>query len=98
MSKIGIGDIVVSTQGRDLGVYYVVIGELSDDYYILVNGDGKKFSNPKRKIKKHIDKTGKTIDNIKIKLETNIKVFDSEVYSALKRYKEELLNQENLSK
>ena len=90
MIKTGIGDIVLSVQGRDKGTYYVVIGILQDDYFVLVNGDNKKFTNPKRKTKKHIDKTGKKLDNIKTKLENNIKVFDSEIYSAIKKYKEDI--------
>lgn len=88
--KIGLGDIVVSRQGRDEGVFYIVIALLTDNYYMLVNGDNKKFENPKRKIKKHLDKTGKTIDNIKAKLEKGDKIFDSEIYSAIKKFKEEL--------
>lgn len=90
MNKIGVGDIVISNQGRDKGFYYLVISALSDNYYLVVNGDNKKFINPKRKIKKHLDKAGKTIDNIKVKLEKNVKVFDSEVYSAIKKFKEEI--------
>lgn len=92
MKTINIGDVVVSKQGRDVGTHYIVIGILQDNYYICVNGDNKKFANPKRKIKKHIDKINKSVDNIKTKLETNVKVFDSEIYSALKKIK----NEENL--
>lgn len=90
MNRIEIGDLVISKQGRDKGVYYIVINKLSDNYYLLVNGDNRKFDNPKRKIKKHLDKTHKTIDNIKVKLNENAKIFDSEIYSSIKKYKEEL--------
>lgn len=90
MKNNGIGEIVISNKGRDKGMYYIIVGILPNNYYMLVNGDNKKFVCPKRKIKKHLDKTGKIIDNIKVKIENNTKVFDSEVYSAIKKYKDEL--------
>lgn len=89
MKRFEKGDIVVSIQGRDLGVHYLVCETLSDNYYLLTNGDNKKFENPKRKIAKHIDKIGQTHDNIKMKLNCGLKVFDSEVYSAIKKFKED---------
>jgi ribosomal protein L14E/L6E/L27E len=89
-TTVQLGEIVVSNQGRDKGTYYIIIALLTDNYCILVNGDNKRFANPKRKIKKHLDKTGKIVHNIKAKLENNTKVFDSEIYSAIKKYKDEL--------
>jgi ribosomal protein L14E/L6E/L27E len=88
--KIGLGDIVISKQGRDEGVFYIVIALLSDNYYMIVNGDNKRFENPKRKVKRHLDKAGKTVESIKAKLEKGDKIFDSEVYSAIRKFKEEL--------
>lgn len=92
MKRIGAGDIVISKQGRDAGTYYIVISELQDNYFTLVNGDNKKFDCPKRKIKKHIEYAGKSVETIKNKLEHNQKIFDSEVYSAIKKFKEEKLS------
>jgi len=91
MKKILVGDIVISVQGRDMGTYYMVINALSDNYFSLVNGDNKTFDCPKRKAKKHIEYAGKTVEHIKEKLEHNQKVFDSEIYSAIKKFKEEKL-------
>lgn len=90
MKRITIGDIVISKQGRDAGMYYMVICELSDNYYLLVNGDNRRFDCPKRKVKKHIEGVGKNIEHIRHKLELNQKVFDSEIYSAIKKFKEEI--------
>lgn len=87
MGRFEKGDLVISAQGRDKGIYYVVIECLSDNYYLLVNGDNRKFENPKRKIGKHIDKTEQKLDNIKVKLLNNLKVFDTEIYSAIKKSK-----------
>lgn len=91
MKKITEGDIVISVQGRDKGMYYMVICSLSDNYYSLVNGDNKKFDCPKRKAKKHIEYAGKNVEHIKLKLNHNQKIFDSEIYSAIKKFKEEKL-------
>lgn len=90
--KADIGDIVISTKGRDKGTYYVVEKILPDNYLVLVNGDNKLFISPKHKTKKHIASTGKSLENIKYKLENNIKVFDTEIYSAIKKFKEETNN------
>ena len=96
MSKIELGDIVVSKKGRDVGEHYVVIANLEDKYHIIVNGDTKTFLNPKRKIKKHLTRVSK-IDSIKAKLENNSKIFDSEIYSAIKKYQRENSNNNNIT-
>ena len=91
---IRVGDIVFSKQGRDSGTYYIVIKKLENHYCLLVNGANRKFINPKKKMGRHLEVTGRTIDNIKVKLEKSDKIFDSEIYSAIKKNKDEN-NKEN---
>jgi len=90
MKQIGIGDLVVSKQGRDKDTIYLVIDKLPDNYFLLSNGDNKKLDNPKKKIISHIKPLDVDSPVIRNKLLSNTKVFDSEIYSFIRKYKENL--------
>ena len=53
--KLSIGDIVVSTAGRDKNAYYLVIG-INETRVLLVNGKNAFTDKPKSKNFKHIKK------------------------------------------
>ena len=93
MKQIGIGDLVVSKQGRDKDTIYLVVDKLPNNYSLLCNGDNKKLDNPKKKIISHIKPLDTSSQTIKSKLLSNAKVFDSEVYSFIRKYKESLKNE-----
>lgn len=82
--QLSLGSVVVSTQGRDEGRLYLVSENIDKDYVLVVDGDIRKFANPKKKRIKHLKATGEVCDTIADKLKTQKKVFDAEVYSALK--------------
>lgn len=52
--ELKVGDIVESTQGRDLGTRYLVIGIDKKGYCSLINGKLKPIENPKTKNAKHL--------------------------------------------
>lgn len=52
--EVLVGDIVESTQGRDLGTRYLVIGIDKKGYCMLVNGKLKPMEKPKIKNPKHL--------------------------------------------
>ena len=82
--QLNLGSVVVSTQGRDAGRVYMISAIIDKDFVLVVDGDIRKFTNPKKKRIKHLKPTGVTCDNIASKIASEKKVFDAEVYSALK--------------
>ena len=84
--QLNLGSVVVSTQGRDAGRIYLISQVQDKDYVFVVDGDIRKFTNPKKKRIKHLKYAGATLEAIAEKLATQKKVFDAEIYSALKSY------------
>ncbi len=80
-----IGSIVLSTQGRDKGMYFVVVAADADHVY-LVDGGMRKFASPKKKNRKHISDSRTRLDAIAEKIIQGKKVFDSEIKSALRQF------------
>lgn len=81
-----IGSLVMSTNGRDGGNIYLVYN-VEGSYVYLVDGDYRKIKNQKKKNIKHIKKLDIQSLSIKEKIEQNLKVFDSEIYSFIKNCK-----------
>ncbi|MGL4848392.1 MAG: hypothetical protein ACRC28_05625 [Clostridium sp.] len=63
-----IGKVVLSLSGRDKDHLYIVVGSDKAQNLLLVNGDNKIISNPKKKNIKHLS----FIDNIDDELKTTI--------------------------
>lgn len=78
MLKVNVGDVVMSTKGRDINSLYIVCG-VENDYALLVDGRGKTILNPKKKKFKHFTLTGQNVDSLKKKFLANEKVLDSEI-------------------
>jgi len=85
---IRVGSIVLSTQGRDKGNYFLVVN-VSDGYVYLADGGMRRLAAAKKKNVKHVSNSGKSCDVIAKKLLSNQKVFDSEVKSALRQFQQE---------
>ena len=83
-NNFDVGDIVVSTAGRDENRVYLVSQIIDKDFVLVVDGNFKKLINPKKKMVKHLKNSGIKIDSIAEKLLSDKKVFDTEVYSAIK--------------
>ena len=84
MSKVEIGNFVKSVCGRDKGNIYLVIN-IENDRLLLVNGDERKLANPKIKNTKHIEIVDFDNTTLKNKILAKQKVFDAEIYSAIKK-------------
>lgn len=84
---IRVGDVVLSTQGRDKGNYFLVV-DVVKGFVLLVDGGMRKLAAPKKKNVKHVSPSGKNCDVIAKKLLSKQKVFDSEVKSALRQQQE----------
>ena len=87
-NEIGIGSVVLSTQGRDKGMYFVVVGVGRGVVY-LADGGMRKLAAPKKKNVKHVSHSGVVLEGIAAKLTGNKKVFDSEVKSALRQFNQQ---------
>ena len=80
-----IGGICKSTQGRDKGRHYIIT-QVAENAVFVVDGNFKKLASPKKKNLKHIELLPESAESIGAKLLRGDKVFDTEVYSALKRF------------
>ena len=78
MLDIKTGDVVKSTQGRDINNLYIVM-YVENNYAYLVDGYAKTTQKPKKKKFKHIRPTGQTCVSLKEKWLNGQKVLDSEI-------------------
>lgn len=83
---ITVGMVVFSRAGRDKGNFFMVKEIVDDNYVSIVDGDIRKLDRPKLKKIKHLKKTDDVLDSIAVKLIKGTKVFDAEVFSALRKY------------
>ena len=81
-----IGGICLSLQGRDKGRYYLIKEVNPDGTVMLVDGNFKRLAAPKKKNLKHLKLLPERAESIAAKFEDGTKVFDTEIYSALKTY------------
>ena len=88
---IEIGRIVFSKSGRDAGKCFMIFDIIDEDYVYLVDGALRKLGKPKKKKVKHIELKPVRLEQIREKILSGKKVFDSEVRSALENY----LNSQN---
>ena len=86
--SVGIGSVVLSTQGRDKGMYFVVTA-VGNGVVYLADGGMRKLAAPKKKNVKHVSDSGVTLESIAQKLTEGKKVFDSEVKSALRQFNQQ---------
>ena len=86
---ICVGSVVLSKQGRDKGLYFVVTSVDKKGFVYLVDGGMRKLASPKKKNAKHVSNSGTVLNSIAEKLLSNKKVFDSEVKSALRQFNQQ---------
>lgn len=89
MKSFSIGEIVESIQGRDKGQLYIVYG-YQNNKALLVNGNSKLILKPKIKNLNHLTSLNFVQENIKEKILNQKTVYDAEIYSAIKKFKESI--------
>jgi ribosomal protein L14E/L6E/L27E len=57
-SSYKVGEIVQVIQGRDTGKYAVILEIINERYVRIIDGDRRKYDNPKKKNVIHIRSTG----------------------------------------
>lgn len=84
MQDISLGQIVISTAGRDKGRKFVVLCIIDEKYVYISDGDIRKVEKPKLKKIKHLKKLNHVAEDIKDKLESCEKLSNSEIRKLLK--------------
>lgn len=80
---IQLGSIVISTMGRDRGMYFIVI-DTDDEYVTLVDGNVRKIERAKKKKIKHIEMTELYSETIAKKIENKSKITNQDIKRTLK--------------
>ena len=88
-NKFSVAEIVKNIKGRDKDNLYLIYKVECDKIY-LVNGDTKLIENPKVKNDKHLESMGIVVENLKDKIQNNKTIYDAEIYSALRKFKQNL--------
>ena len=84
--SVEVGSVVFSRAGRDKGIFFLVVEVVDDVYVRLADGDVRRLEKPKLKKINHLKNTGDVLANIAEKLRQGVKVYDAEIFSALRRY------------
>lgn len=75
--------MVFSKAGRDKTKTFVIVGIIDKEYVIIANGGLRKINQPKRKKLKHLQLTNDILEEIKLKLIANAKIFYTDIRKAL---------------
>jgi len=84
MQDMSIGQVVISTAGRDKDYKFVVLCIINDQYVYISDGDIRKSEKPKRKKIKHLRMLNYISEAIKDKLEAGGKPSNNEIRKLLK--------------
>ena len=82
-------DIALSLAGRDTGSVYLVSSVIDDSNCLVVDGELKPLSKPKKKNTKHLKVIGNAKEKI-VSLENRAKTKDSEIRKILKEFEKGL--------
>lgn len=88
MSSYKLGEIVISTAGRDQDKYYIVVDILDERYIELVDGDTRKLDNSKKKNIKHIDRTGYVAEELSHWLEDGKRIRNEDLKRVVRDYEQ----------
>jgi ribosomal protein L14E/L6E/L27E len=83
---IAVGSVVYSRAGRDEGNYFMVYEIIDDKFVSIVDGNIRKLAEPKKKKLKHLKNTGDVLTVLADKIAGAAKIYDAEVFSALRKY------------
>lgn len=81
-----VGEVVISTAGRDRGSFYLVVNIESNKRIKVVDGVNRKFNNPKFKNSRHLKSTAYISEEFLDILNRKKRVRSSDVRKILKDY------------
>jgi len=80
-----VGDVVYSKNGRDKGVYFVVMS-IENEYAYISNGSSRKSDKPKKKKLKHLEFGFGNSEYISAKIAKGEKITNTELRRELQEY------------
>jgi len=83
-NEVWIGQLVSSLQGRDSGMFYLVMKVDNESRVLVADGDGRKVEKPKRKNIKHLKFYDTVAKDIFAKAQTGKRVTNEDVQKELK--------------
>ena len=83
---IEIGSVVFNRAGRDKGSFFMVVEIVDSNFVRIVDGDNRRIEAPKLKKLKHLKNTGEILENIAEKVKNSTKIYDAEIFSALRKF------------
>lgn len=92
MPHLALGQVVLSSAGRDSGRFMIVVKILDSNYVYVADGTLRKIENPKKKKIKHLKILNKRSDYIAQKLENHRRVYNEEIKKALEELVDVNLN------
>lgn len=84
MNDITVGRVVVSRAGHDKGKAFVIVGREGDGVLLLSDGKTRLIAKPKRKKAMHVSVTPAASEELRIRIERNERLLDSDIRTALK--------------
>jgi ribosomal protein L14E/L6E/L27E len=81
--------VAESAAGRDKGRLFVIIGIIDEQYVYIADGDLRIKDRPKKKKLRHLRLRPEILQPIAEKLKGGLKVFDAEIRSALRAFRED---------
>ena len=88
---VEIGSVVISKAGRDRGRLFLVVAEVDDDFVMVANGALRKMDRQKKKRRKHLKPTGRTVAELQERLSQGRPVEDHELRTWLSEEEEKLV-------
>ncbi|NMD37950.1 MAG: RNA-binding protein [Christensenellaceae bacterium] len=85
-TPFNVGRIVLSTQGRDKGRFFIIVEVVNDNFVLLADGDLRKLEKPKLKKIKHLRATKFIANNFIDKLNNKVLVLNSDLRKEIKHY------------
>ena len=79
------GRVVLSTQGRDAGRYFIVLEVIDDQFVLMADGLTRKIAHPKKKKVKHL-RAKPILVNVEGAALPNKRLQDSDLRSALEAH------------
>lgn len=83
--ELYLGQIVSSKAGRDKDRVFAVVAILDDRHVLIADGDLRKIEKPKKKKVRHLQKYNTVNDELRIKLETGLKIENIELQKNLEK-------------
>ena len=89
-NDIAKAQVVKSRAGRDKGRIFLIIDIIDDENVFIVDGDLRKLDNPKKKKIKHLIVYNTILNELKYKLDNNIKLNNAYIRKLLEPLKKGL--------